>query len=551
MKAKLLCLFALVALAACSQKGQDFEGMTAGEEVRWMHGWMERAYGQEPEDGFDYELYYEQAPLVKDHVYGITRGYEQPVGPADLMKYFAGVPDEMISYDWAWDDKPEKERQVKGFWESIRMLQDYASGKSDTFPAEKVLSEVNCLLDRYHDIKSHSGCESAIEYSYLLLSYRIIQQLVRLCPDIDMIASVKLGDAAVISFEGGSFNPETSVLLLNDKGSRFIPAMVERNLVDIKPGKMEEDVYHFYAYESYESRRVLSLHKVGTRWTQWYRNDGEWGFLPGGAYYIPESLEQHMRKLMNDHTVALPYKVQDDSVRFYSELRALDSYARGERKFYPDKEFRDAFESLAFANDWEDNHGGGEDSERMCALACLMEFGAYHAQDINFLTDFVSADHNVGVFEYPAATDRCFNLYVTFKEHGVFRVRTLNTDYWGSPCGYEGPNHLTHVRKIGDEDARMYLFSNEYTYWFSQCLCWYDDDGDAHFFVPESLDECVREWITEEVRSMDERDLTIVYNPGNVCWNICTKVGNVYQPLEGTRTLYLELDGLDSRYRVE
>ena len=228
----------------------------------------------------------------------------------------------------------------------------------------------------------------------------------------------------------------------------------------------------------------------------------------------------------------------------------VDSYARGERKYFPDKLFKEAFACFAFAKDWDDNHASGNYWQTLNVLGSFMEFAAYHAPDINFLTDFVSADHNVGVFEYKGATDRLFNLFVTYKEHGVFRIKTLNTDDWGSECGYGGPNRLTHVRKIGPDAARMYLFSYEHPYRFSQCLCWYDENGDAHFFVPDNFAECVREWITEEIYAMDD-EVEVIFNPRKVCWNLCVKAGASYQPVNGSKTLYLDQNGLDSRYRLE
>lgn len=555
MKTRVLLLAALAALASCTQQVHESDGMTAGEEVLWMHDWMERVYGPEPENGYDFELYEEQAPSVKEYVYDIIQACTRPDSPADLVNYFKGVPHHMIVGAWAWDDEAELNAQTKRFWDRIQMLQDYNSGKSEYFPSEELLSEVNWLLDMYQDVSSHSGYESSYEYSYLLLAHRLIQQLVRLCPDIDMIASESLGEVAVINFDHLIFYPPVSVLLLETEDDVYLPIMVEGRSMTIKPGDMDEGVYHLYSdcgFEAYPIyQKVCSIQKVLNDWRLWYRYGEERGFLPGKTYYIPDSLEDQLESLRKVGEVVFPNKVQDDTLRLYQAVRALDAYAHGERRYYPDKLFRDAFEFMAFATDWDANHGSEAVAGHMCALACLMEFAAYHAPDINYLTDFVSADHNVGVFEYQGATIRNFNLFVTYKEHGVFRIKTLNTDDWGSDCGYEGPNWLTHVRKIGADDARMYLFSHEYVYSFAHCLCWYDEYGDAHFFVPDNLNECISEWLTDDIRSMSDDEVHIVYNPKNVCWNVCTKVGSSYQPVKDSKTLYLELDGLNSRYRLE
>ena len=551
MKTKLFLLTVHVAFVSCAQNGNQHGGMTAGEEVLWMRSWMERDYGECPEFGYSDEQYEEHAEVVMEYVNSIIHAYEYPEKPADIVQYFHGVPDDMVSDPYLCENEKIVENQVQQFWASIRMLQEYAAGKSEYYPAEEVLSCVNSILDSFQDTVSHGNGEYSYDYSYVILAFRIIQQLVRLCPDIDLLATYLDGDVGLITFKGANFYPGVSVVLLKDKSSAYLPVMVEHPIARIEKSAVEDAVYHFYSASFFgDIGRRFSLQKNAKGWCQWFWRDEEYGFLPGSAYYVPESLEEHMNRLLDDGTIAFPNKVQDDTERVLSAVRALDAYARGERKYYPDKQFRDAFEFFAFANDWDDNHGTDLSKENMTALACLMEFGAYHAPDINFLTDFVSADHNVGVFEYPSATIHNFNLYVTYKEHGVFRVKTLNTDMWGSPYGYEGYNSLTHVRKIGPDSANMYLFSNEDPYGFYHCLCWYNVNGDANFFIPENFSDCVREWLTEEV-CWSSDNLEVIYNPERICWNVCKKVGNTYQPVDGSKTFYLILDGMSSRYYVE
>ena len=539
-------MVALLALVSCTQNGGVQDGMTAGEEVLWMHDWMERDYGKRPESGYSGEQYEEHAEVVMDHVNAILRECACPDKPSDIVQYFKGVPDEMVSDPYLWDNETRTKKQVQQFWASLRMLQEYANGMSEYYPALEVLSCVESILDRFQDVRSHGDGVYSYDYSYVVLAFRIIQQLVRVCPDIDLIETFHYVDVGVINVQGQRFRSEFSVLLLKDNSSEYRPVMIDAPITDVE---LKDDVYHFYSTDIFnDTFRVLTLQRNVQGWELWYWYDEEYGFLPGSAYFVPVSLEEHMNRLLEDGTIAFPNKVQDDTERVLSAVRALDAYARGESKYYPDKQFRDAFEFFAFANDWDDNHGNEYSKENMCALACLMEFAAYHAPDINFLTDFVSADHNVGVFRYPRATLRNFNLYVTYKEQGVFRIKTLNTDEWGSEYGYDGPNELTHVRKIGPDDAKMYLFSNEYAYSFSHCLCWYDGHGDANFFVPENFSECVREWLTDDLRN---DKFEVIYNPKRVCWNVCKRVGNTYQPVDGSKTLYLIVDGMSSRYYVE
>lgn len=558
MKTKLLILAALFALISCSQETEKFDGMTAGEEVQWMHAWMDRAYGKGVDADYDWDQYHEQSFAVREHVFGILAGFTLPDEPADIVQYFEGVPEKMIVESWAWEDKEESREQAGRFWSSVRMLQDFASGKSKYYPKEEVLNEVCTLIDCFLNISDHSGVESGYEYSYMLLAYRLAQQLVRVCPDVEALTSNILNDAAFLNLDAGHGYRQFSLIVLKGQESRNIAVLVDCHVEEIQMSKMASDVYNFTEVfdhcdeDDYDYRQALfCLHKTEDGWCLWARRDGARGFLPGEVETLPESLEEHIAQMLKEGIGYLPSKVQyDDLDEFNSAVKALDMYAKGERKYFPDKLFKVAFGGFAFAKDWDDNHAAGNYWQTLAVLGSMMEFAAYHATDINFLTDFVSADHNVGVFDYMGATDRLFHLYVTYKEHGVFRIKTLNTDDWGSEYGYDGPNRLTHVRKIGPDDARMYLFSHERPYWFSHCLCWYDGNGNAHFFVPDNFSDCVREWITEDIRAMEDK-VEVVFNPKEVCWNLCVKVGTSYQPIKGSKTLYLDQNGLESRYRVE
>ena len=44
---------------------------------------------------------------------------------------------------------------------------------------------------------------------------------------------------------------------------------------------------------------------------------------------------------------------------------------------------------------------------------------------------------------------------------------------------------------------------------------------------------------------------SIIFNPQKICWNFCHKVGEHYQQIEGTKTLYLELAKEQSYFHVE
>ena len=247
MKTKLFLLTVLIALVSCARNGNQHDGMTAGEEVLWMQGWMERDYGQCPELGYSVEQYEEHAVVVMGYVNAIIHAYEYPEKPTDIVQYFQGVPDDMVSDSYLYENEKIAENKVRQFWASIRMLQEYAAGKSEYYPADEVLSCVNSLLDRFQDVVSHGNGEYFYDYSYVVLAFRIIQQLVRLCPDIDMLATYLDGDVGLINFQGERFYPGVSVVLLKDRSSAYLPVMVEHPIVRIERGAVEDAVYHFYS----------------------------------------------------------------------------------------------------------------------------------------------------------------------------------------------------------------------------------------------------------------------------------------------------------------
>ena len=186
MKKTLIAVVMLLVVACGGPESR--KGMTAGEEVIWMNDWMERHYGQMHEGDYEWEKYEVQAERVFEYMDSTIFAYHYPAVPDDLMEYFAGVPDDMVSVSQYHGDHAAARQEVATFWERIGMLQKYADGKSEYFPAEEIMTEVGHLLNTHLDLTSHSGYNAPEEYSYLVLAFRMVQQLVRLCPDIGMIA---------------------------------------------------------------------------------------------------------------------------------------------------------------------------------------------------------------------------------------------------------------------------------------------------------------------------------------------------------------------------
>jgi hypothetical protein len=91
-----------------------------------------------------------------------------------------------------------------------------------------------------------------------------------------------------------------------------------------------------------------------------------------------------------------------------------------------------------------------------------------------------------------------------------------------------------------------YLLSNNFQLLgFSQFIFMIENET-ASLFQGKQYKESVNQWC----ESYPE-DATIIFNPQKICWNFCHKVGEHYQQIEGTKTLYLELAKEQSYFHVE
>lgn len=551
MKKTLIAVVMLLVVACGGPERKD--GMTAGEEVIWMNDWMERHYGQMLEGDYEWEKYEVQAERVFEYMDSTIFAYHYPAVPDDLMEYFAGVPDDMVSVSQYHGDHAAARQEVATFWERIGMLQKYADGKSEYFPAEEIMTEVGHLLNTHLDLTSHSGYNAPEEYSYLVLAFRMVQQLVRLCPDIGMIADSMADDVGVLTLSAPCFFSPYGVILFPDETGIYVPVLVEHHLTRVL--EAEDPAvphYEFYAEDYHgHSSKVFSVARPQGKWSRKvplpFRHD---------FWMMPDAYAPYLMQSLEDGTAQLPDKVLDDTSRVFPAIRELDRYVRGERKFYPAEQVRKAIDFWGFAIDWAYNHGAFEDGDSRCLNTYLrfLNYAASNATDINFITDQVSADHNAGVITYSRATSYNFSIFAVYRSvYGNFGVKLLYSDISGEQIdGYDAPYDITHVRKIGPDDAGMYLYSNETPYYFMHCLCWYGPDGEEHFFMPKNRNVIHEQWITEDIRSRESfDDFKVVYNPKKVCWNICTSVNKTWQPVSGSKTLYLDLDGLASSYRVE
>lgn len=256
MKIRVLQMAALAVLTSCAMNGYGSDEMTAGEEVLWMHDWMERAYGPEPEDGYDWNLYVEQEDSVREYLDSNVLGFRNPDAPADLVEYFAGVPADMLG------------EYAGKFSEVLQKMQRYADDRSDFLPMDEYREVMSFLMDRYSDMLSHSGLEmSPLMASYVTLFFRLAQQLVRICPDMDLLCDCRENEFGVIMFDGMNYLPSLSVIVVSDTAGVAPMVVLDAFVVSISEDDELPDLYHFFAQDSWGDRyRELSVIKDKGKW---------------------------------------------------------------------------------------------------------------------------------------------------------------------------------------------------------------------------------------------------------------------------------------------
>lgn len=243
-----VCVFSLI---SCNRQES---GMTAGQETLWLNT---------SEDITDIEL--------SEHLVNYVWGWQIADSPKSVVKYFEGVPDRMLSFMQYYDDEKAAAQEVEMFWKNLEMLDDYAAGKSNYYPSDEILCEINKAIDRYVNISTHSGMNSPYENSYLVLAFRLVQQLVRLCPDVELISDSFAEGVGVIELKEVNNFPYLAVILFPEEDGTYTPALVDSHLVEVDCTVVDnQSVYNFYSEDPFGAKTLyVSLVDSDEGWVEW------------------------------------------------------------------------------------------------------------------------------------------------------------------------------------------------------------------------------------------------------------------------------------------
>lgn len=236
----------------------------------------------------------------------------------------------------------------------------------------------------------------------------------------------------------------------------------------------------------------------------------------------------------------IPYHTDStEQQKVIHTVALLQKYQIGERKYYPTEEVQAALELMRHELGYRQNHRGEElTTEETGFFFRFLEQAARLCLDVHLLADVASADHKVGVINFQESSYNPLYSFLLY-ENGKGGWNTVAID----TTGYVKIEKIFTLQKDGQT---YYLLSNNFQLLgFSQFI-FMIENGIASLFQGKQYEESINQWC-----EFYPEDATIIFNPQKICWNFCHKVGEHYQQIEGTKTLYLELAKEQSYFHVE
>lgn len=192
-----ISMLILLVLTGCSRT-QEAEVISIGEELECLVSLSSRNIENLGVNTYDSQLKIERA--ADEYIGELLQSVERIPEPCDLSDFFADVPEDMIAVeDWNYDScsstvTEDRKKVIRNFHYAISKLQEYADGRIDEFPARLLMNEVCLRLDAEWMIDSEGY---GYPYLWQLFTYRLLQQIVRYCPDISLIADFVSKDGGV------------------------------------------------------------------------------------------------------------------------------------------------------------------------------------------------------------------------------------------------------------------------------------------------------------------------------------------------------------------
>lgn len=253
----------------------------------------------------------------------------------------------------------------------------------------------------------------------------------------------------------------------------------------------------------------------------------------------PKNLTAYFDSLQH-HGFYIPYHSDStDREKVMHTIRLLQEYQTGERKFYPAKEVQTALELMRNELGYINSHRGDDlTAEDNGFFFRFLEQAARLCPDLYLLADVTSADHKVGVINFQEWSINPLYSFLLYENgKGGWNVTPIDT---------VGNVKIEKIFKLDKNGQTYYLLSNNFLpITFTQFI-FMTENGITSLFQGKQYEEALKAWYENR-----PEDYTITFNPQKICWNFCHEVGEYYQPIENTKTLYLELKKEQSYFYVE
>lgn len=262
----------------------------------------------------------------------------------------------------------------------------------------------------------------------------------------------------------------------------------------------------------------------------------------------PENVTEYLENLCREgKACVVTHSYGDDhykdSLSVWQAIRHLDDYANGRRAYYPTEEIQNALGLITHELAYDQSHGCPDEMDTTPPYVFFYRFleqAVRLSPEVDYVTGIHCADGTAGILGYGGWGLEplfCFLVYPTAKGLRVTMVGEI---------GNTGIDKLFHL--TDNAGREYYLCSNnggrgDYLgYYFCQYL--FMRDGDKLKEVASVKD------LPNNFRC--EKDVEeVIFNPQKLRWDCCWQNGDIWVRVEGTKSLSLKLDGINSRFKVE
>lgn len=263
---------------------------------------------------------------------------------------------------------------------------------------------------------------------------------------------------------------------------------------------------------------------------------------------IYPDLSAYMDSISQYTEVPLRYPDYDMKIvqKAYDELQR---FKVGKNKYYPKEEVIEALDLMAFEIGYYHSHGGLVFYPSLIYWFSFANQAALLCPDVDFISNVHSNDHNIGVLSYHGWSIWPMMSYLIQKKENHCTIQLIDLE--------------VRIKKIFEIKTKM---GKEYYLLTSDPNTSEDNTSYLDIYLYEKSDNGATlitkcnsgKWIwdiedygyNEFPDISRDKDVNIIYNPKKYQWDVCTKKGQYWHKIEGTKSLYLVLDAKTPYFEI-